>query len=348
MHQVSPQSVGWTALTALSRALKEEHKIQLHLEALHLRIKKLRRHGRDLDVKAEDGHTATEDAVQTYAKDICLKLCTKVHQIFPREIRDIIYGYITDCEELTVSELPPRSGSRKSSRDSSLPYFSSVCVAQVRYQNAMLEPEHWWLPGFVGPETLRELGEHYYRTTAFRFKGRFHDISRFRVTDQWNLGFLPVTFVSNIELGLTCEGQEFRVHKDDGDGSGATPHPWGSAWDESPSDPRDQSMTISTSELLVQLEALFGFRKGTAITINIRMGDYNNYSDLEKLSYMSEYTVPVLLPTLIRLQGAGCKVRFVLDISRTDVWSARLSRKFISPWNPVSEEELSKSFLKVC
>ncbi|KAH6881546.1 hypothetical protein BKA58DRAFT_433331 [Alternaria rosae] len=208
------------------KALKEEHKIQFQLEALHLRIKKLRRHGRDLDLRAEAGQNATEDAVQTYAKDLCLNICTKVHQTFPREIRDMIYGYITDCEELTVSELPPRPYSRKDVRRS---YFSQTARPKLGTisRNQTLTTGGW--------------------QNSFQFKNSLEVIPKFRITDQWKLDFLPVSFVSIVEVVITCDGHNFQAYKE---------NPWhevpeqpGSMWDTVADDEWDTRRPILSGKL---------------------------------------------------------------------------------------------------
>jgi hypothetical protein len=72
MYTVSLHLTFQNVLTTLSRAHKEEHKIQLQLEALQLKLKKLRRHGKNLNTKAGVSQTATEDAMLAYAKDVCL------------------------------------------------------------------------------------------------------------------------------------------------------------------------------------------------------------------------------------------------------------------------------------
>jgi hypothetical protein len=330
LSTVSSRLLPRNALTTFPRAIKEEHKIQLQLEALQLKLKKLRRHGKSLDTKADASRTATEDAMLAYAKNVCLEFCTKVHQTFPREVRDCIYGYITGCEDVMISELPLPI-SRKGSR---VPYFDSSCETEFRNHCRNLDPDHWWLAEFTGAEMVRELGENYYRTTCFHFKNSLNVVSKFRVTDQWNLGFPPVSFVSNIEVAIKCNGHRFEGTADD-DWAGS------------------QGLRAN-AKVLLALESLFGFKTGTALTVNIYMSHHKELGEVEKLVSMDEDLVPLIFPTLQRLKETGLKVRLTIDTDRNSVWDPERPWdpdhpwKFTSAWNPTSLEDVTERFFEVC
>lgn len=56
---------------------------------------------------------------------------------------------------------------------------------------------------------VREIGEHYYRESHFRFQVECSELARFRAADQFNLGFLPVHFVSKVEIVVDCRKYKF-------------------------------------------------------------------------------------------------------------------------------------------
>jgi hypothetical protein len=102
--------------------------LQLQKEKLQLRIKKLRRHGKTLDEKSGIAHWNRINAFEAYAKNECREFCDKVHKTFPREIHDIIYGYVTDTKNVDVSE--PAKKSKKNRPP--VTYFGSTSETQLR------------------------------------------------------------------------------------------------------------------------------------------------------------------------------------------------------------------------
>jgi hypothetical protein len=61
------------------------------------------------------------------------------------------------------------------------------------------------------------------------------------------------------------------------------------------------------------LEALFGFRPGTKITVRLAVHPDRLPSHLDKAEWECDTVVPVLLPTLRRLVLAGAKVKVCLE-----------------------------------
>jgi hypothetical protein len=200
---------------------------------------------------------------------------------------------------------------------------------------------------------VREIGENFYRTSHFQFEDRFDLIPKFRVTDQWKLGFIPVAFVSNVEVSLKCNGEEFEkieeVEEEEVNGG-----PWiengDNTWGAPPasvaSHDTDRRTIIPRSAFLVHLESLFGFKPGTNLTIKIGMGRYKQLTAYERQELLCESVVPFIFPTLLRLRDTGLRVRFVLAITQSKNWE-RHEQVFTSAWNPASAQELTKNFFEV-
>lgn len=187
---------------------------------------------------------------------------------------------------------------------------------------------------------------------------------RFRVTDQWKLGFHPVEFASKIDITINCE--EYAIE-------GVTPLPsvrfWANhtanldPWDYS----EEQIAHIASkrrgpkpiSTLLVELESLFGFKSGTSITFNLSLTDIRIRSTLEKQEWLCDNVMPVVFPTLQRLMGAGQRIFTVLigqknyecawDVDETNLdWDGETdSDRFIAGCNPASLSSFSQDFWKV-
>jgi hypothetical protein len=100
-------------------------------------------------------------------------------------------------------------------------------------------------------------------------------MAKFRITDQWNLGFLPVTFVLNAGVNTMCKGDE--LEKTELVELPPVPHAsdWGDVqWAAAPS-PDKYALThsrMTKEDLFIHLEALFRFKAGTALTIMLTMG----------------------------------------------------------------------------
>jgi hypothetical protein len=149
-----------------------------------------------------------QDAIAKLAQSECLHFCSLVITQLPKEIRDMIYQYLT-----TTSE--------RISRD----YFRSTMDPKTRmhtYNAARWKsthyPEHYWNFEYVSLPFLHELTQTYFRTSAFIFSDDDDTlIERFLTTDQMQNGFAPQELVSKIEIHLnavtydrtTCIGYMF-------------------------------------------------------------------------------------------------------------------------------------------
>jgi hypothetical protein len=61
----------------------------------------------------------------------------------------------------------------------------------------------------VGENMLRELSEHYCLTVLFLFAADCELLPKFRITDQWGLGFVPGDIATNIGILMDCGSYNF-------------------------------------------------------------------------------------------------------------------------------------------
>jgi hypothetical protein len=206
-------------------------------------------------------------------------------------VRDIIYGHLNYLPEAHV-DLDPLRGWEE------VGYF--VSTSEAEWQSAphyTPRSNHWWEVEFVGCCLKREMSEHYYRSVRFLFDSHFEWLPRFRVTDQWNLGFRPVDIVLNIGVTIDCgdftfEGLEPREDVDD----------WSTV-----------TGRRSCDQLAMQLEHLFGFKQRTKIFVTITVDAVLNGGSLEAQAWMCKTVLPIILPTIRRLMSAGYNIQLTLS-----------------------------------
>ncbi|KAI4916333.1 uncharacterized protein J4E92_009250 [Alternaria infectoria] len=308
-------------------ALKGASKTELKQKTLELQRQKLR--DRDYLLREElctDGFKAA-DALSAFAQADCLELCTKVQNAFPREIRDIIYSYITGDKDVSIACNVPWCHTCEWHSHSSRSL--SCCVPEY------VKAAHWWKREYMGAQMVREIGENYYRSSHFVFEHIITNVVPFRSVDHLGLGFKPVDFISDVEVTINC--RDYRFEPMDREGNSiptdihARPADSEASWGGEP-------FREVPDRLLVELESLFGFRHGTAITINLSSKLCENATLLEQQAWMAYTVIPVIFPVLQRLKDAGCRVRILL--SAKEEWS---KRSFTSKWNPKSSEVISQA-----
>lgn len=205
MHPVSIVRLLGFATDNDQRALRDEITVEEQIEDLQQQLESLRDHEKRLKHKELTKKDDTNKAFATYTKAVCREFCDTVHRTFPREVRDLIYTYMTGNQLYQISSSSDGFWGQSGYFDESFPAFLQ--------HDDVVEPCHWCNSDFVGSEMLREIGESYFRTTSFYFDDRFDLISKFRVTDQWKLGFLPVSFVSKVEFRIQCDQYHFKEHQ---------------------------------------------------------------------------------------------------------------------------------------
>jgi hypothetical protein len=152
-----------------------------------------------------------------------------------------------------------------------------------------------------------------------QFGTDFGLIPRFQTTDQWKVGIIPADFVTNVAVAINCNRSDFDVAilNRETFRCGSPWCDWGDNNESSANDfaacpcieYRDKRIPKTPrSILLSNLQTLFGFRKGTKISIRISApGDL-----VDELTYIRDIVIPIILPTLRRLYDNGYKVKVVL------------------------------------
>lgn len=296
-------------------------------------------HEESLNDKISADAWQTADVLLAFAKHDCLELCNKVYKAFSREVRDIIYGYIIGCGEVDICSENHRTRHRCGYRSSNSETQNPLC-------SSGMHTDHWWKNDFVGAKMAREIGEHYYRESHFRFKVVFSQLVRFRATDQFNHGFLPVHFVSKVEIVVDCREYKFRPISSAKDDAFVDEHQdqlrskreW-CCWD----DRKPQE------DLFVELEYLFGFRPGIGITIRLMRSQHHiQTTRLEDQEWMCHRVVPVIFPVLQRLKDTNCRARLILGTETDSGPDEDGYMPFASKWNPTSIEVITAEFWEVC
>ncbi|RMZ68702.1 5 -methylthioadenosine phosphorylase [Pyrenophora seminiperda CCB06] len=157
-----------------------------------------------------------------------------------------------------------------------------------------------WTKDFVGASMAREMAETFYRTTKFIFTSSDATaIYRLRLNNEFGLDFLPVSFISDIEYRISLYSVEIPGY---------------------PIDPR------------ADLEFLFGFRPGTAITMMLARQEWLLVDDLT-----------FIFPVFQRLMDLKYRIRVSLELERN---FPDVGVKFISEWNPVSAQAVIEAYWK--
>jgi hypothetical protein len=272
------------------RVLTDERKAALRLHVVRKDVRSMRRKGKKLEQTSSNTKTSAEKTMDAYAQVSCRKLCDGVYNTLPREVRDIIYGHLNPPQDMRIN------------RGVNTHYFNSD--SESHWQNSRWHrvPEsHWWRVDFMGEYVRREMIEFYYRSNLFLFGDNFDQLPKFRVTDQWKLGFLPADLVTNVGVQVDCGGYDF---------DGLIPLPdvsYNSAWDASPR-PRDPPRV-----LLSKLEQLFGFKTGTKVSIKFFVDDEAREGTiLEVQEWLCDTVLAVVLPSIRRLASVGHVLRIIL------------------------------------
>jgi hypothetical protein len=175
---------------------------------------------------------------------------------------------------------------------------------------------HWWKIEFVGEYFRRELSEHYYRSNLFSFKDSFELLLKFRVTDQWNLGFVPADVVTNVGVQIDCNGYDF-----DGLKPLQGPTRNYNGWDQPTPDLRKPC-----SVLLVNLDQLSGFKKGTKVSIKFVVDNSGKDGTAgEVQQWLCDTVLPLDFPGVQRIISMGYVIQVVL--AKKPSWDGDIMNK---------------------
>jgi hypothetical protein len=155
---------------------------------------------------ARDIDKNIEDATEACNITVCQTLGEAMHNMLPRELRDMVYEHLTGGKvRLTVDHGPNEiCATRYEPSHIHGPYFAT----SPRSPTDTLCADHFWRDSALGPDLARELMENWYRTTTFEIgsddagtKPSYARtlLSRHLSQDRFKSGFRPQTLVSKIE-----------------------------------------------------------------------------------------------------------------------------------------------------
>jgi hypothetical protein len=289
----------------------------MELDELQNQIKQLRLKGKKLQYRMTTEKCKTTSMLKEYAQVDCRKLCDAVYRSLPREVRDMIYENIHLEQQMIVDNVSCEYD-WATSEPVVYTYFESKSDSLWRLGSRHgHEEEHWWKAEAVGEGMLQELLQTYYGSMQFDFRSRFDLISRFQTTDQWEVGFLPVDFATNVAVAITCNDSTFDIVK---------PREYAKAeinsWCWGGRSNKQDECTCSSHEpekmlhakILQDLQALFGFKHGTKISIDVSVIGRDK-SVQGAFTVMRETFIPAIFCTLQRLRDNGYKVSINLSVS---------------------------------
>lgn len=293
-------------LLILSRKLKAERNIENEVKALDKQLRGLHRQSKLLSLKSAKEQSATRAAITEYATQDCRKLCDTIIKIFPREIRDMIYRNIHGEAEICLKDQPcsdwltPGMGRTK--------YLNSESEYHLRTGYLNPVENHLWSAEYLGKKFMRELAGQYFQSACFDFGDDWSFIQKFRITDQWKLGWVPGEFATNIKIILDCSEHVYKewpvVERD-------TWHSAGAGWDMTQEPEWDPfKKTRPRSELLEATENLFGFKRGTKIKVQLQTS-HSKREPPPSEEQIFRAMAQIIFPTLRRLFDAGIIVTLV-------------------------------------
>jgi hypothetical protein len=157
----------------------EVAKLQEELKALLDELKNVQN-------ELEHADNAADQGTEEYAKASCQGLCRSIQQNLPREIRDLVWHYISTRDKVSVSY----------DAAAKIPCYFNMKFEVMPDEKGRIS--HYWNTEFVGEPTFFELAENYYRKSCFHFEGPILAIKMFLQDDTWGLGFQPGTLVTKV------------------------------------------------------------------------------------------------------------------------------------------------------
>ena len=232
----------------------------------------------------------TRNELERYAQVTCYQLCAKMLEACPREIRDYIYAYLLPDSPVILQHCDHHD------------YCGCEFCAQGSdiLEKFAQPPCHLRNAAYVTSEFSSELLEAFYRTNTFDLGHHFASLGAFRTMKAGNLGIIPVNYILNLSMLVQCEEYDFE---------GAVAF----------RDTYDDYPVKSRRTLLGDLEALFGFKSGTKITLHLDVKRGGLSGDQGAEHWEHDTVVPVILPTMRRLAAAGTKVKLRFDYSWCEV-----------------------------
>ena len=278
-----------------NRALENRATTATTLRATIKKLDTYQRKREILQKAAEANTTDARAALDEYAKAICRSFCEEVYDRLPREVRDMIYGYIYLEGKIDITP----------------EYLDAESPKQL---------DHWRYAEFVGSDMHQELGEHFFRLTVFEFGSNMSCLARVpkcRMLDESKIGYVPAYYAMNVQININCMAYDMRCvsmdpdksKKKNSNGGWNTSNIWGTS-------ERSEPEYESKAAFLSSLESLFGFHQGTKLLLRITgerswLGEDHIHSQ----EWMCNNILPLVYPTIQRLKAAEYHVGLVLAVS---------------------------------
>ncbi|KAF2647429.1 hypothetical protein K491DRAFT_784731 [Lophiostoma macrostomum CBS 122681] len=241
-----------------------------------------------LEATLADIRSKEEDHLERRFDAASRPLCEMMQERLPRELRDIVYGYLTTLGDVSVSSnhinyerysLPP---SKKVTLSPSIEGERNYRLPEPPYTNRYYRR---YTQKRLGHKTLVELVENYYRINKFTLEFREQIVESFLTSSRFEPSVAPSKVVSQIYL---------KVHSDCVD---------------------KRSVNFKDIKAEVALQGLFSLRSGANLHFQIWTRFEDEGDQMTRL-FGTIMTFREILPTLLKLKLAGYNVSVGVDYSR--------------------------------
>ena len=287
-----------------SRAVKEQIAASMSLGACETKLRAIRRERKTLREAGTNNNTKAEKAFENFATTTCRAFCESIYTEIPREVRDMIYGHLYRKTVIEVTsayfeiDAPP-----------------ACCDVSPHLLNAQT----------LGEAVHRELWEHFFRANSFEFHADFALLPEFRVTDPWNIGYVPGDLATHVKIDVPCSEYDANTikslkkqHEPRENRRDCRPNYHG-GWAYTGSDAgsgksqQGSKSLESHSELMLALEDFSGFTPGTKLSINVKPCWCVLFESPRDQEWACENIITLLSPSLERLRALGYHTRVVLQ-----------------------------------
>lgn len=213
----------------------------------------------------------------------------------------MIYGYLYEKTVTTVDES----------------FFNSEAIPE-----SFRVSSHLWKSEALGNDVHREFWEHFYRCNTFAFSDKFNLLPRFRVSDPWNIGCVPATLPTNIQVVIRMDAYDIHMMRRDGPNYETLMNRCKGYHRRSNGSARmcsKHSLYLkSRRELLAELDILFGFAADTRLVLYIIPLDHDSEDPTSEQEEAFNLIFPVILPFLVRVRASGLKVHVLVEETHFD------------------------------
>ncbi|KAG9195338.1 hypothetical protein G6011_00459 [Alternaria panax] len=252
-----------------------------------------------------------EEATEAYNLAVCRTIGPAMHSTLPRELRDIIYAYLTTLElDLSVKPGPcPRKdlcGRVKQPKSleglARPPRYTAYFAVQPRSKNDGLCSERYWRDDVVSAEVASELVESWYRNSTFYMKYTILDEAEFDECfkkllneDRFGTGLNPRELITKFK---------------------------GQIW-------LDDKFPGTDADVLRCVDSLSLFRKVTKLQVLVGIAHWDRVGEFRRF-------LRLIRPTILRLRTSG----YHCTVSASNWWDMDLVGDISKEWEQELEAEV--------